>query len=135
MNDMGILDSLRNLLGAEAVPRLVDYPEELAMTEVDTLEVHTAHITPDTKEILVIITLDPRAFRLAKTTSEPLRMTCGEDRPVTWIPVRKDALPAFDPTLGWIIPLSPATREELSALDDDTTEVELNSVNVGLVVT
>ncbi|SES00104.1 hypothetical protein [Corynebacterium cystitidis] len=132
---MGFLDSIRLLLGAETLPRLVGYPDELAMTEVDTLEVHTAHITPDTKDILVIVTLDARAFRLAKNTTEPLRMTCGDNRAVTWIPVRRHAIPALDPTVGWIIPLTDATRAELSGLADDTTEVELNTVNVGIVVT
>lgn len=131
---MGLIDRIREILGKENYPELVDYPEEFAITEVDVLNVHTAHITPDTKDIIVIVTLDDRAFRLIRETEEPLRMTLGDERPVTWVPVKKAGPPALDPTLGWIIPLTPETQAELRGLDSDVDQVELETINVGLIV-
>ncbi|WP_018297526.1 hypothetical protein [Corynebacterium lubricantis] len=131
---MGLLDRIRTFLGTEKYPELVDYPDEVAITEVDVLNVHTAHITPDTKDIIVIVTLDERAFQLVRGTEEPLRMTLRDERPVTWVPVEQDGPPALDPTLGWIIPLTPETQAELRALPADTDQVELETINVGLIV-
>ncbi|WIM68460.1 hypothetical protein QP027_03425 [Corynebacterium breve] len=128
------MDKIRDLLGIDDSPRLVSYPDELAITEVDRLEVHTAHIAADADDVIVIITMDQRAWTLVKTTLEPLRLTCDEQRAVTWVPVDHPAAPALDPNLGWIIPLSPATHAELSTLPDGPIETELESINVGVIV-
>lgn len=131
---MKLTDVFRALFRQNNNEPLPHYPEEVSVAEVNTLEVHTAHLTPDTKEVLVIVTLDPEAFRLARSVSEPLRMTCGDARPVTWVPVTSPTPPVLDPNLGWIIPLTPETQQELQATAEDATEIELETTNVALVV-
>ncbi|SDS27034.1 hypothetical protein SAMN04488539_1342 [Corynebacterium timonense] len=127
---MGFMDRLSSLFGGGA--RLVDYPEEYRSVEVPTLRVHTANFSPDTEETLVIITLaslDPLSLLDA-----PLRLTSGSERPVTFVPVRTPNDPALDPTLGWIIPVTPETAAEIEALPPGPGAHALSTLHVGLVI-
>lgn len=129
---MGLLSRARQLLGLGHTP-LVDFPEQFEPVDVDRLQVHTAKLSPDTEEKMVIVTTTPKALeRIAAGGAVKLRHP-GE-RDVTFVPVGRDAVPVLDPKLGWLIPVSPATASELTALPKGPGEHELHSLHLGLML-
>ena len=130
---MGFFDRVRTLFGRDAVP-LVAMPRDPREVEARSLEVHTANLSPDTDEIIVIITLDEDAFQELSLIDAPLRLTSPPSRPVTFVTGITGGAPTLDPNYGWIIPVTDATREELHALPPGPDEHELATIHVGLIV-
>ncbi|MCG7236996.1 hypothetical protein [Corynebacterium sp. ACRQP] len=129
---MGLLSRARQLLGLGHTP-LVDFPDRYEPLDVDKLEVHTAKLSPDTEEKMVIVTTSAAALdRIAAGGAVQLRLE-GE-RDVTFVPVGREAVPVLDPKLGWIIPVTPATAKELAELPKGPGEHELRSLHLGLIV-
>lgn len=129
---MGLLSRARQLLGLGHTP-LVDFPDQYEPLDVDKLEVHTAKLSPDTEEKMVIVTTSAAALdRIAAGGAVQLRRE-GE-RDVTFVPVDREAVPVLDPKLGWIIPVTPATGRELAELPKGPGEHELSSLHLGLIV-
>lgn len=129
---MGLLSRARQLLGLGHTP-LVDFPDQYEPLDVDKLEVHTAKLSPDTEEKMVIVTTSAAALdRIAAGGAVQLRRE-GE-RDVTFVPVEREAVPVLDPKLGWIIPVTPATGRELAELPKGPGEHELSSLHLGLIV-
>ncbi|GAB3076952.1 hypothetical protein [Corynebacterium aquatimens] len=102
--------------------------------EVDALSVHTAHLSPETEEVLVIVTTTPDALELIRAVHHPLRLTSGDARPVIFAPSKKSAAPVVDPRHGWIIPVTAATAEELRSLPPGPGEHELTTLHLALVI-
>ncbi|MCG7295554.1 hypothetical protein MHJ86_01535 [Corynebacterium afermentans] len=129
---MGLLSRARQLLGLGHTP-LVDFPDRYEPLDVDKLEVHTAKLSPDTEEKMVIVTTSAAALeRIAAGGAVQLRYE-GE-RDVTFVPVNREAVPVLDPKLGWIIPVTPATAQELAELPKGPGEHELSALHLGLIV-
>ena len=129
---MGLLSRARQLLGLGHTP-LVDFPDRFEPLDVDKLEVHTAKLSPDTEEKMVIVTTSAAALeRIAAGGAVQLRHE-GE-RDVTFVPVEREAVPVLDPKLGWIIPVTPATDRELAKLPKGPGEHELSALHLGLIV-
>ena len=127
---MGLLSRARQLLGLGHTP-LVDFPDRFE--PLDKLEVHTAKLSPDTEEKMVIVTTTVAALdRIAAGGAVQLRHE-GE-RDVTFVPVDREAVPVLDPKLGWIIPVTPATARELAELPKGPGEHELSALHLGLIV-
>lgn len=101
---------------------------------VDTLDVHTANLTPDTDEKLVIVTTNVSALAELTRIDDPVTLTHATDRPVTFVPVKRTAVPVLDPNHGWLIPVTPDTAEELAALPDGPGEHEFSSLHLGLIL-
>lgn len=129
---MGLLSRARQLLGLGHTP-LVDFPDRFEPLDVDKLEVHTAKLSPDTEEKMVIVTTSAAALeRIAAGGAVQLRH--GDERDVTFVPVGREAVPVLDPKLGWIIPVTPATAEELAELPKGPGEHELSALHLGLIL-
>ncbi len=123
---------MRAFLTGNASAPLIDYPQSWREVGVDKLNVHTANLSPDSNEMLVIITtstIDP--LRLIES---PVRLTSPGERDVTFVPVETPAAPALDPNLGWIIPVTADTAAELAALPPGPGAHELLSLHLGIVV-
>lgn len=131
---MGFLDRVKAALGIAPTRKLVEFPDSFAQVSVDKLHVHTANLTPDTDEKLVIITLPAAALERLLPIDAPVQLTHPTERPVTWVPVDAGADPVLDPNLGWIIPVTPATAAELEALPAGSGEHELTTLHLGLIV-
>lgn len=129
---MGFMDRLRTLFGADGGAQLVDYPEDYRSVELPLLRVHTANLSPDTEEKLVIITLS--SLEPLVDLSTPLRLTSGDERAVTFVPVSAPADPALDPNLGWIIPVTATVAAEIAALPPGPGAHELSALHVGFIV-
>lgn len=125
---MGFLDRFRR-----TGPKRIDLPEQLATTEVGVLHVHTA-------ETLVVLSTDcagAKALIDTAASRAPCQLTSGDNRPVSLIPQRHDrSVPTLDPTLGWLIPLSPETCAEIIRVVSDARpgEYELSTLNFAVVV-
>lgn len=130
---MGILERARQLFGFNR-PRLTEAPDRVVEVVVDTLDVHTANLTPDTDEKLVIVTTDDSALAELSLLDDPVTLTHPTQRPVTFVPVKRDAVPVLDPNHGWLIPVTPETAGELAALPDGPGEYEFSSLHLGLVL-
>ena len=129
---MGLLSRARQLLGLGHTP-LVDFPDRYEPLDVDKLEVHTAKLSPDTEEKMVIVTTSAAALeRIAAGGAVQLRH--GDERDVTFVPVGREAVPVLDPKLGWIIPVTPATATELAELPKGPGEHELSALHLGLIL-
>ena len=129
---MGLLSRARQLLGLSHTP-LVDFPDRFEPLDVDKLEVHTAKLSPDTEEKMVIVTTSAAALeRIAAGGAVQLRH--GDERDVTFVPVGREAVPVLDPKLGWIIPVTPATATELAELPKGPGEHELSALHLGLIL-
>ena len=129
---MGFLSRARQLLGLGHTP-LVDFPERYEPLDVDKLKVHTAKLSPDTEEKMVIVTTSAAALeRIAAGGAVQLRHA-GE-RNVTFVPVEREAVPVLDPKLGWIIPVTPAMAAELAELPKGPGEHELSALHLGLIL-
>lgn len=128
---MGLLDRIKIALGFEPAEQLVEFPERFAQVGVDKLHVHTANLSPDTDEKLVIITMPADALPHLRGA---VQLTHPGQRPVTWVPVGRPATPVLDPNEGWIIPVTPATAEELAALPAGPGEHELATLHLGLIL-
>lgn len=125
---MGFLDRFRR-----QGPRRIDVPEFLPTTEVGALRVHTA-------ETLVILTTDLSGARVLVEVAGvrmPLQLTCGQNRPVSLLPVSHgQSVPTLDPRLGWLLPLSPETCAEIvgTVSPEEPGEYELSSLNLAFVI-
>ncbi len=131
---MALMDRVKAALGIAPARKLVEFPETFSQVSVDTLHVHTANLTPDTDEKLVIVTLPAAALERLLPIDAPVQLTHPTERPVTFVPVERDADPLLDPNLGWIIPVTPATAAELEALPAGPGEYELTTLHLGLIV-
>ncbi|MDY5785526.1 hypothetical protein [Corynebacterium sp.] len=131
---MGLLDRLRALLSGDAASGLLDYPEQFRTERVASLHVHTANLSPDTDELLVIVTLPHTARELFSLLDAPLRLTAPDARAVTFVPVERAVDPALDPNLGWIIGVTGETIAELTDLPAGPGEHELSSLHLGIVL-
>ena len=98
----------------------------------DTLSVRTANISPESDDIIVIVTLEEGAFQRVSLIDAPLRLSSPSSRPVTFYPGTSGP-PVLDPNEGWIIPVSKETQAELRALPAGN-EHELITTNVAFVV-
>ena len=99
-----------------------------------TLKVHTANLSPDTDEIIVIITVDEETFNKLMLIDGPCRLTSPTARPVTFQTGVRGGAPTLDPNTGWTIPVTAATQAELRALPAGPGEHELATVHVAIVV-
>lgn len=127
---MGLLERARQLFGIGPAP-LVDVPARVEAVDVDRLHVHTARISPDSNERLVILTVSAGAL---EHMGKAVQLTRPTERAVTFVPVKQAADPVLDPKLGWIIPVTPETAAELAALPPGPGEHELSSLHLGLVL-
>lgn len=125
------MDRVKAALGIQPTEKLVELPEAFVQVAVDKLHVHTANLSPDTDEKLVIVTMPASAISLI---DGPVQLTHRTERPVTFAPVDRDADPLLDPNLGWIIPVTPATAEELATLPEGPGEHELATLHLGLIL-
>lgn len=105
----------------------------ITVYQADTLAVHTANLSPDSNDIIVIITVDEGAFERILLIDAPVRLTSPSSRPVTF-QTRVVGPPALDPNEGWLIPISPETQEELRALPSGPGGHELATTNVAFIV-
>lgn len=125
---MGFLDRFRR-----TGPKRIVVPEQLQTVEVGDLHVHTA-------EELVVLSTDlagARALIEAAVSRRPMRLTCGDKRPVALIPLEHArSVPTLDPKLGWLLPLSPETGAEISRRisREAPGEHELETLNLAVVV-
>lgn len=131
---MAFLERIRALFTGETTAPLVEYPEEFERVEVQRLEVHTANLSPDTDEKLVILTTTPAVLTVLKNATGPVQFVADGARPVTFVPVEKRADPLLDPNLGWLIPVTEETSRELATLPDGAGEHALASIHVGVVL-
>lgn len=76
---------------------------------------HTAKLSPDTEEKMVIVTTSADALDLL-ATGDAVQLRHPGARDVTFVPVGRESVPVLDPKLGWIIPVTPATADEIAAL-------------------
>lgn len=131
MPNMGLF----NKLGfGSSTEKLVEVPRRVTKVDVDTLSVHTANLSPDTDERLVIITTSAAALEELRQATNAVQLT-GEanSRLVTFVPTRKSSAPVLDPRRGWIIPVLPATQEEIRSLPKGPGEYELTTQHLGLI--
>ncbi|MDR7328875.1 hypothetical protein [Corynebacterium guangdongense] len=90
------------LFGRTPSPELAKVP----VGDIPTLEL--ARLAVRLAQDLLIVTVSPAAagpLADAARTARPLRLTSGQARPVTFVPVSTPTRPVLDPRLGWIIPL------------------------------
>lgn len=108
----------------------------MQVISASTLKVHTANLSPDSDEVIVIITLDQSAFQELALIDGPLRLTSPGSRPVTFDTrgTRSNGAPTLDPNTGWTIPVSKETQAELRALPTGPGEHELTTTHVAFVV-
>ena len=127
------MDRVRGVFGGDDTGSgLVELPRRYERVVVKQLLVHTANLSPDTDEKLVIITTTPEALEELRALRGPLQLAAEGQRPVTFVPVPTPSAPVLDPNHGWIIPVSPATAAELQALPPGSGEHELKSSHLGL---
>lgn len=131
---MAFLERIRALFAGDNEAPLVEYPEDFERVEVPHLHVHTANLSPDTDELLVIITTTPALLSVLKQTPGPVQAVCEGARPVTFVPVEKRANPLLDPKLGWLIPVTEATRREIATTPEGPGAHEFSSLHLGLVL-
>lgn len=131
---MAFLERIRALFTGDDTAPLVEYPDQFERVEVPRLEVHTANLSPDTDEVLVILTTTPALLGVLKETLGPVQAVCEGARPVTFVPVAKRADPLLDPNLGWLIPVTEATRREIATTPDGPGAHEFSSLHLGLVL-
>lgn len=129
---MGFLDRIRTAFGGGE--RLVEAPLQSARVEVDRLEVRTANLSPDTDEKLLIVTAPAGALAELKALRRPVSLTHSSQRPVTFVPVKREATPVLDPDEGWLIPVTAETAAELDALPAGPGEHELATLHLALVL-
>lgn len=100
------------------------------------LSVHTANLSPDTDEKLVIITTTPAGLDALRKFRGPVQLLADAptSRPVTFTPTDSASDPTLDPKTGWIIPVTAQTAAELAALPPGPGQYELESIHLGLVV-
>ncbi|QYH20021.1 hypothetical protein JKI95_03005 [Corynebacterium aquatimens] len=127
---MGFMDWLRGT-GRE---QLVEMPTQFERVEVQELHVHTANLSPDTDEKLVILSTTPAALEEIRYLRGAVQLVSEGERAVTFVPSKSAIAPVLDPHQGWIIPVSPATAHELQALPAGPGEHELGSIHLGLVL-
>ena len=104
----------------------------ITVYHADTLSVRTANISPESDDIIVIITVEEDAFKRISLIDAPLRLTSPSSRPVTFQP-GVSGPPVLDPNEGWIIPVSKETQAELRSLPVGK-EHELTTTNVAFIV-
>lgn len=131
---MAFLERIRALFTGDTTAPLVEYPEEFERVEVQRLEVHTANLSPDTDEKLVILTTTPAVLTVLKNATGPVQFVADGSRPVTFVPVEKRADPLLDPNLGWLIPVTEVTSREFTTLPDGAGAHELASIHMGVVL-
>lgn len=129
---MGLLSRARQLLGLGHTP-LVDVPDQFTPLDVERLQVHTAKLSPDTEEKMVIVTTSADALDLL-ATGDAVQLRHPGARDVTFVPVGRESVPVLDPKLGWIIPVTPATADEIAALPKGPGEHELCALHLGLIL-
>lgn len=131
MPNMGLF----NKLGfGSSTEKLVEVPRRVTKVDVDTLSVHTANLSPDTDERLVIITTSAAALDDLQQATTAVQLTGEADsRLVTFVPTRKSSAPVLDPRQGWIIPVLPETQEEIRSLPNGPGEYELSTQHLGLI--
>lgn len=134
------MDRIRGVLGerrraAAKKNTLVEYPTRAEQVHVETLAVHTANLSPDTDEKLVIITTTASALAALQQLRGAIQLVSNTaERIVTFTPTRSGVNPVLDPKRGWIIPVSPATARELQALPAGPGEHELESIHLGIII-
>lgn len=94
---------------------------------------HTAKLSPDTEEKMVIVTTSADALDLL-ATGGAVQLRHPGARDVTFVPVGRESVPVLDPKLGWIIPVTPATADEIAALPKGPGEHELHALHLGLIL-
>ncbi|MCP1387709.1 hypothetical protein M5J20_05835 [Corynebacterium sp. TA-R-1] len=127
---MGFMDWVRGS-GRE---RLVEMPTSYGRVEVPVLHIHTANLSPDTDEKIVILTTTPVVLEELRGMRGAVQFVAHDERAVTFVPSKSAEAPVLDPKHGWIIPVSPATARELQALPAGPGEHELESIHLGLVL-
>ena len=132
---MSVGDRVRGLFGFGNGERLVEFPSRFERVQVDALHVHTVNLSPDTDEKIVVVTSTPDMIERLRGLRAPVQVfSCESERPVTFVPSKRTDAPVLDPKQGWIIPVSPATAEELSGLPSGPGEHQLSTVHLGLVL-
>lgn len=111
----------------------MDVPERFTPLDVDKLQVHTAKLSPDTEEKMVIVTTSSDALDLL-ASGDAVQLRHPGARDVTFVPVGRESVPVLDPKLGWIIPITPATADEIAALPKGPGEHELHALHLGLIL-
>lgn len=103
---------------------------------VDRLSVHTANLSPDTDEKLVIITTTPKGLEALRQLRAPVQLLADApaSRPVTFTPTHSASDPTLDPKNGWIIPVTANTATELTSLPAGPGQHELSTIHLGLVI-
>lgn len=130
---MGIIDRARELFGLKQ-PRLVELPDRVVPVVVDKLQVHTARLSPDTNEKIIIVTTSARALEELSRIDDAVQLTSPTARPVTFVPVDRRSEPVLDPKYGWIIPVTRETAAEFAGLAKGPGEHELSTLHLGLVL-
>ncbi|MCQ4616203.1 hypothetical protein KBX29_05050 [Corynebacterium sp. CCUG 18816] len=131
---MSLLGQMKKLFGANAAPVLAEYPTEYERVELSLLKVTTAALTPGSDERLVVVTSTPAALAELQRVDGPLQMISPGARTVTWVPVKKPAVPVLDPDSGWIIPLTAEAREEIATLPIVAGDVELQTMHLAFIL-
>lgn len=131
---MAFLERIRALFAGDPTLPLVEYPEEFERFEVTHLHVHTANLSPDTDEKMVIITTTPAALPALQEANSPVQLVAKHERSVTFVPMDKQADPLLDPNLGWLIPVTEATGREIETIQQGPGAHELDSLHLGLVL-
>lgn len=101
---------------------------------VEHVSVHTANLSPDTDEKLVIVTTTPAALEALRHMRGPVQLVADGARPVLFQPSSSMHAPVLDPDRGWILPISPATARELQTLPAGEGAHELTTTHLGLVL-
>lgn len=129
---MGFVERIRALFGRESA--LVAAPSNPRDVPARTLNVHTVNLSPDSNEFIVVLTVDEHAFAQLLLIDAPLRLTSPTSRPVTFATGVPGGAPTLDPNVGWLIPVTEETAEEIRALPSGPGEHELATIHVALVV-
>ena len=111
----------------------MDVTDRFTPLDVERLQVHTAKLSPDTEEKMVIVTTSADALDLL-ATGAAVQLRHPGARDVTFVPVGRESVPVLDPKLGWIIPVTPATADEIAALPKGPGEHELHALHLGLIL-
>lgn len=131
---MSVLGQIKQWFGAGAAPALAEYPTEYERVELPVLKVTTAALSPGSDERLVIVTSTPAALAELQRFDGPLQMICPGARTVTWVPVKKPAVPVLDPNAGWVIPLTAEARKEIASLSASEGELELQTMHLAFIL-
>ncbi|RNE48564.1 hypothetical protein [Corynebacterium alimapuense] len=110
---------------------LVSVPSNIAQISVSALTVSTA-------ESLVIISVNAEtaAVLVKAARSRRPHLLVGDHSSVNLIPVKDARLsPAYDPDVGWIIPMLPGVSDSIVDLVSDGPGVyEIEGLNLAVVV-